>query len=158
MRVRDIMTQPAATCSPDTSIAVAAFLMEDHNCGVLPVVDTRRRLVAIVTDRDLLLAAVRTYRNSSSVWVHEAMQTNVAACCPDDDLYAALKTMRAKAVRRLPVVDTEKHVIGLLSIDDIVRWGVQPGGVTATSVIEGFERICAGRASQEALEPTRSSH
>lgn len=158
MRVRDIMTQPATTCAPETTIAIAGFLMEDHNCGVLPVVDIRRRLIGVVTDRDLLLAATGTQRNPSLVTVHKAMKAPVITCLPDDDLKSAINTMRAKAVRRLPVVDRDRHVIGLLSIDDVVRWGVQPDGLTPGEVIEAFEGICERRAAQQDLEVTRSAN
>lgn len=156
MRVRDIMTQPATTCAPETSIAAASYLMEDHNCGILPIVNIRRRLIGVVTDRDLLLAAAGTLRYASVVTVHEAMTAPVMTCFPDDDLKAAVNTMRTRAVRRLPVIDRDRHVIGVLSIDDVVRWGVQPDGLTAAEVIEAFEGICERRAAQQELEVAKS--
>lgn len=152
MRVRDIMTQPATMCAPETSVAIAGHLMEDNNCGILPVVDKRRRLVGVVTDRDLLLATANTKRNATHVAVHEAMKSNVTTCFPDDELRVALSTMRAKAVRRLPVTDREGHVLGVLSIDDIVRWGVQPEGLGAVEVIEAFEKIFARRGVMQELK------
>jgi CBS domain-containing protein len=152
MRVKDIMTQPATTCGPETSVAIAGHLMEDNNCGILPVVDNRRRLVGVITDRDLLLAAANTNRNATHVSVHEAMKSDVMTCSPEDDLRVALDAMRAKAVRRLPVTDRERHVLGVLSIDDIVRWGVQAEGLEAGEVIEAFEEIFAQRGAGQELE------
>jgi CBS domain-containing protein len=151
MRVRDIMTQPATTCAPETTIAIAGHLMEDVGCGILPIVDLRRRLLGVVTDRDLLLALANTDRNARQVTVHEAMHRDVSTCASDDDLKFALETMRRQAVRRLPVVDPERHVIGVLSIDDIVRWGVVPDGVRAGYVIEALEQICDGRSVSQDL-------
>jgi CBS domain-containing protein len=156
MRVRDIMTQPATTCVPDTSIAIAANLMEEHDCGVLPVVDGRRRLVGLVTDRDLLLAAAGARRNKSVGTVREAMNTSVATCFPADDLSVAVNKMRTEGVRRLPVVDHDRHVIGLLSIDDVVRWGVQADGLTAAEVVATFEGICERRAARHELNDMKS--
>ena len=152
MRVRDIMTQPATTCAPETTIAIAGHLMEDAGCGVLPVVDLRRRLLGVVTDRDLLLALANTDRNAAQVTVREAMQQDVSTCASDDELRFALETMRRHAVRRLPVVDRESHVIGVLSIDDIVRWGVVPDGVRAAYVIEALEQICDRRSFSRDLD------
>jgi len=153
MWVKDIMTQPAITCGPDTSIAVAGSLMAEHNCGVLPVVDTRRglRLVGIVTDRDLLLAAASTNRNSKHVAVYEAMKHTVTTCKTDDTLETALETMRSKGVRRLPVIDSSRHVVGVLSIEDIVRWGVSDSGLAAPAVLGALDQICRRRATHEEL-------
>jgi CBS domain-containing protein len=136
------MTQPATTCAPETTIAIAGHLMEDNGCGILPVVDLRRRLLGVVTDRDLLLTLANTERHASQLTVLEAMTTDVTTCAPDDDLRFALESMRRRAVRRLPVVDREGHAIGVLSIDDIVRWGVVPGGVKAVYVVEALEQSC----------------
>jgi CBS domain-containing protein len=147
MRVSDIMTQPATTCVPETTIAIAGHLMEDAGCGVLPVVDLRRRLLGVVTDRDLLLALANTERNASQVMVWEAMKRDVTTCAADNDLRSALEVMRRYAVRRLPVIDRDGHVIGVLSIDDVVRWGVVRDGVRAASVIEALEHIYDRRSS-----------
>jgi CBS domain-containing protein len=152
MRVRDIMTQPATTCAPETTIAIAGHLMEDGRCGALPVVDLRRRLLGVVTDRDLLLTLANTNRNAAQVTVREAMQHDVSTCASDDELRFALETMRRQAIRRLPVVDREGHVIGVLSIDDVVRWGVVPDGVRAANVIEALGRICDRRSAGQDLD------
>jgi CBS domain-containing protein len=146
------MTQPATTCAPETSIAVAGHLMEDHRCGALPVVDIRRRLIGVVTDRDLLLAAVNTNRNATNLSVYEAMKTDVVTCSPDDELATALEAMRTAAIRRLPVIDAQRHVIGLLSIDDVVRWGVARDGVSPAQVIEAFDGICTRRAGDQQID------
>jgi CBS domain-containing protein len=151
MRVRDIMTQPATTCAPETTIAIAGHLMEDTGGGILPVVDLRRRLLGVVTDRDLLLTLANTERGAAQVTVREAMRSDVTTCASDDELRVALEAMRRNAVRRLPVVDREQHVIGILSIDDIVRWGVVPDGVRAAYVIQALEQICERGGTKQEL-------
>ena len=149
MKVRDIMTQPAVTCAPETTVATAGHLMENQGCGILPVVDLRRRLLGVVTDRDLLLALAGTERNAAHVTVQEAMKRTVTTCTEDDELRIALEAMRRTAVRRLPVVDRDGHAIGILSIDDVVRWGVAPEGLRAAHVIDALEQICERRATQD---------
>jgi CBS domain-containing protein len=141
------MTQPATTCSPDTSIARAAYLMGDHGCGILPVVDDNRRLVGVVTDRDLLLAAAGTRERGAAGDVRGAMTVDVATCLPDDDVTVALAIMRSLAVRRLPVIDAARHVVGLLSIDDVIRWAVRHDGVSANEAVRALDEICERQAS-----------
>jgi CBS domain-containing protein len=147
MRVSDVMTQPAVTCLPNTSIAMAAYVMNHHGCGILPVVDNNRRLVGVVTDRDLLLAAAGARERRAAGEVRGAMTVDVASCMPDDDLTAALATMRSSAVRRLPVIDAARHVIGLLSIDDVMRWAVRRDGISANEAVQTFDEICEGQAA-----------
>jgi CBS domain-containing protein len=154
MKVRDIMTQPAVTCTPEATVAIVGHLMEDQGCGILPVVDLRRRLLGVVTDRDLLLALASTDRSASQVTIQEAMRRTVTTCGEDDDVRVALDAMRRAAVRRLPVVDRDGHPIGILSIDDVVRWGVAPDGLRAANVIAALEDICERRAMKQNLDIT----
>lgn len=152
MKVRDIMTQPARTCTADTTVAVAGRRMQDGLCGSLPVIDSRGKLVGIVTDRDLFLLTAGTRRSASNVNVHEAMTKTVVTCGPNEELSAALAIMRAHGLRRLPVVDLDGHLLGLLSIDDIVRWGINGNGVTAADVVNTLSDIVARRSAAMELD------
>lgn len=147
MRVRDIMTQPARTCTADTSVAVAGQRMQEGLCGVLPVIDPRGRLVGVVTDRDLLLATAGSRRSLSNVSVREAMTASVVTCAANEELAQALATMRSRGLRRLPVVDLDGHLIGLLSLDDIVKWGVDGDGISSSDIVETLKAIIARRPS-----------
>lgn len=109
MKVRDIMTEPAVTCSPRASLAVAARLMRDADYGTLPVVDAQGRLEGIITDRDVCVALAGTNRNAVNVSVHEAMTHRVFTAGPDDDVHGALATMRTHRVRRVPVCDAARR-------------------------------------------------
>jgi CBS domain-containing protein len=147
------MTQPARTCTAETSVAVAGQRMHEGLCGVLPVIDPRGKLVGVVTDRDLLLATTGSRRSASNVSVREAMTADVVACSPNEDVTAALATMRSRGLRRLPVVDPNGHLIGVLSIDDLVRWGVSADGVTAADIVDTLKAIITRRAPAVELEP-----
>lgn len=153
MKVRDIMTQPARTCTADTSVAVAGRRMQEGLCGILPVIDARGKLIGVVTDRDLFLTTADTRRSASNVTVREAMTTKVTTCGPNEELAVALGTMRTRGLRRLPVVDLDGHLLGLLSIDDVVRWGVNGNDVSATDVVNTLRAIIARRAGAIELEP-----
>ena len=150
MRVRDIMTQPPESCHLETTLAIASRRMRETGCGTLAVLDVSGRLAGILTDRDLALAIGDTRREASRVAVDKAMTHHVHTCRPDDDLHAALERMAAAKVRRLPVVE-DGDLKGLLSIDDIILWGQQEGGVGMHNLISALRAIVSPRAV--AIEP-----
>jgi CBS domain-containing protein len=143
MKVRDIMTQPPSTCRLETSLGVASRRMSEKGCGTLAVVDHRGRLAGILTDRDLAIAIGKTNRNPSHVSAHEAMTRHVHTCSPDENLPAALERMTEARVRRLPVVASDGDLKGILSIDDIILWGAQHGGVARKELVRALRAICA---------------
>lgn len=134
MQVHEIMTTPPVTCTPETSLGVAAGRMADHTCGILPVVDTRGRLAGIITDRDICLAVSRTNRNALSISVREVMTRKVSSVQPGDDVRRALALMRTARVRRVPVLDAAGHLEGVLSIDDIIGRG-SLGDIRADEIV-----------------------
>jgi len=154
MKVEQVMSQPARTCSLNASVSEAGSLMLEGRCGVLPVLSLRGVLVGVVTDRDLCLATAVRRRSATQVAVHEAMSTKLATCGPGDDLKSALETMATAGVHRLPVIDGEGHLKGILSIDDIVLDGVGGDGVSEADIVETLRRISAHRRVR-ALEPVQ---
>jgi len=120
MKVGDIMVKAVKTCHPDTSLAVAADTMWIHNCGALPVVNDKYEVVGFITDRDICITLGYRNQPASEVAVRDGMATKVHSCAPDDDIQRALKTMEKGRVRRLPVVNREGKLMGILSMDDIV--------------------------------------
>ncbi len=120
MRVRDIMTKEVASCNPGTNAAAAAEIMWNRNCGALPIVEDGGKVVGIITDRDLFIALGTRNQNASDVPVGEVMDGDLALCTPEDDIRGALTTMAQRQLHRLPVVDNDGSLKGILSIDDIV--------------------------------------
>lgn len=141
MKVRDIMTEPPVTCTPEASLAVAARLMREADYGTLPVIDTRGQLAGIVTDRDICLAMAGTKRNALHVAVHEVMTRKVFSALIDDDVRSALATMKGARVRRLPVCDEFGRLQGMLSIEDIVVRGLEGNGIAASEVIAALRAM-----------------
>jgi CBS domain-containing protein len=135
MNVRDIMTAPAVTCYPHTSLAMAARLMRDADYGTVVVVDHRGALAGIVTDRDVCVTLAGTNRNAINVSVHEAMTARVFFARLDDDVRRALMTMRDRRVRRLPVCDAANRPVGMLSIEDVVVRGIDSGSVDVADLV-----------------------
>jgi CBS domain-containing protein len=141
MKVRNIMTEPPLTCTPETSLAVAARLMREADYGTLPVVDSAGRLVGIITDRDICLAMAGTTRNALNIAVREAMTQKTYSALLDDDIHSALATMKGARVRRLPVRDGFGHLKGMLSIEDIVVRGLESNGVAAQEIIDALRTM-----------------
>jgi CBS domain-containing protein len=120
MKVQNIMTTNVASCSPDTNLAAAAGLLWDHDCGSMPVVDGEGKVVGMVTDRDLCMALATKSRPASEIPVREAITGAVHACHPNDDVKSAIKTMQSEKVLRLPVVDVDGRLQGIISMNDIM--------------------------------------
>jgi len=148
MKVKDVMTPEAKTCWITESLADAAKLMWENDCGVLPVIKDGRKVVGLITDRDICMATAMQGRNPSSISVEEVMTGKVYAAAPEDDIHRALKTMQEHRVRRLPVLDAEGELKGILSFNDIALKAKQPNGkkvppLTYADVVDTYKLICA---------------
>ncbi len=142
MRVKDVMTTEPRTCSLGTNLAAAAELMLDGDCGILPVLD-QGKLVGVVTDRDMYIALATRNRRASQMTAGEVVQTPVHTCRPDDDVQAALATMKQYRVRRLPVEGFGGTVLGIVSMNDILRAAGRKKPVREAEVLDTLQAICA---------------
>jgi CBS domain-containing protein len=121
MRVADLMTKSAMSCKLDDSLSTAAKLMWDCDCGAVPVVDGSNSVKGMITDRDICMACFTKDQSPSSIKVYEAFSGKLYACSQDSSIQDAAATMRFNKVRRLPVLDGEKRLVGILSLADIAR-------------------------------------
>ena len=121
--VKDVYTREVKASAPDDTLAEGAALMWTFDCGILPVVDDARKLLGVVTDRDICMAVATRDQRASQLRLREVMSGDLAVCGPDDALAAALERMGRARVRRLPVVDAAGALLGMLSISDVVRSG-----------------------------------
>jgi CBS domain-containing protein len=121
MRIRDLMTKQVASVRSDDSAAVAARLMWDCDCGVVPVIDDEGHAIAMVTDRDICMAALMRDRAPSAIPVADAMSRELRSCGPEDEVSTAEELMRTHQIRRIPIVDRDRRPVGMLSLADIVR-------------------------------------
>ena len=94
--------------------------MWNRNCGFLPVLSPQQNVVGVITDRDMCIAMATRNRLPGQVTVQEFSSVVIYSCQPDDDVRAAMETMADKKVRRLPVIDADGKLAGILSLDDIV--------------------------------------
>ncbi len=121
MLVEQLMNRSVSTCRGDHLLDCTAHIMWEHDCGVVPIVDELDRVVGIVTDRDICLAAYAQGRPIAEIDAASVMSAHVHACHPDDSVERAEQVMRAQRIRRLPVTDVSGRLLGLLSLSDIAR-------------------------------------
>jgi CBS domain-containing protein len=121
MKISKLMTQDVRTCRPDETLEAAARSMWEGDCGCLPVTDGSLRVVGMLTDRDICMAAWTRGKTLGEIRVADAMAKQVRACNPDDSLTEAQAIMAEVRVRRLPVVDADERLVGLLSLADLAR-------------------------------------
>jgi len=121
--------------------------MWEGDCGAVPVVTEDRKVIGMITDRDICIAAATRSKPPAEIRAGEVISTNhgVHAVKPDDDVRVALRTMRKHKVRRLPVVDREQRLAGIVSINDLAinASSSQPDSVPAQEFLETFQAICA---------------
>jgi CBS domain-containing protein len=118
MKLKDIMTENVEVVGPDTSLYAAARKMRDLDVGALPVCDGER-LVGILTDRDLTVRAVAEGRDPKSEPVSESMTPGIAYCFEDQTAAEAEHVMAEKQIRRLPVLNRDKRLVGIVSLGDL---------------------------------------
>ena len=155
MRVEQVMTRTVESCRADERLNRAAQIMWEHDCGVVPVVaagNGRARVVGMLTDRDICMAAYTQGRALPEIPVASAMSKRVCSCRPTDAISVALKVMETNQIRRLPVVDQEDQLVGMLSLADLGRearyeHGRQIADITDAAVGMVEEAICKPRAT-----------
>ena len=101
--------------------------MWEIDCGVVPVVDDAKRVIGVITDRDVAMAAYTQGKALTEIAIDQVMAHDVVTCHPSDPLDLVEDLLQEAQIRRVPVVDDDGHLVGILSLNDIVR-GATPGG------------------------------
>jgi CBS domain-containing protein len=126
--VSDVMTREPRSLRPTDTILLAAQTMEELNVGVIPVCEGDSKLVGMVTDRDIVVRGVAQGLDAGTATLADVMSAHVRTAREDDDLEEILDTMGMNQIRRMPVVDSQERLIGILSLGDIAAKG--PDGDT----------------------------
>lgn len=121
MEIAEVMQRGVETAHPKDRLDLAARKLRDRACGCLVVLDESRRPVAMLTDRDICLAALRHDQRLAEIEVGAAMSPRLFSCRFDDSVDDALSVMALHQVRRLPVVDPNGRLLGLLALDSLAR-------------------------------------
>ncbi len=134
MRAQDIMTKDPTTVTADASLLEAARVMKDEDVGVVPVVEgkEKKRVVGIITDRDIAIRCVAAGRDAKQCRVSEIMSSGVKTIRESDSVDETLSVMAREQVRRIPVVDEQGNLVGIISQADVALEAGQAEDVEAT--------------------------
>jgi CBS domain-containing protein len=119
MNVEKLMSTDVKTCMADHTLACAARIMWEGDCGCVPVVDAGGRVVGMITDRDICMATYLNGRSPHELLIGDFMSQSVLSCHPRDRVTDATAAMRRAQVRRLPVTDSDDVLVGILSLTDV---------------------------------------
>ena len=152
MKIKSIMTETVQTCGPGTNLASIVDTMWTHDCGIVPVVNERGEAVGIVTDRDICIALGTRHVVAAALTARDAMTQPVVGCAPEDDCFNALLTMEQHRVHRLPVLGIGGIVLGIVSIDDIVKRAARApaGDPLRVGVMEVLAAVSGHKAPKRA--------
>ncbi|HVY02771.1 MAG TPA: CBS domain-containing protein [Caulobacterales bacterium] len=142
MKVKDAMTEDVCTISPQSTLREAARCLSERDAGILPV-EENDRLVGMITDRDIVIRAVAEGRGPETP-VRDVMSQEVLYCRDDDDIEDVARNMADIQVRRLPVIDRDKRLVGIVSLAD---FAVAGSSGAAGRALEGVARP-GGRHNQ----------
>lgn len=161
MHVRQVMSESVFACRPTDRLHVPAGLMWDHDCGAVAVVEDGGRLIGIVTDRDLCMAALLRGLPLHEITVDSVMQRDVQTCRANDSIKLVEAAMAEHQIRRMPVVDDADRPIGMVSVGDLARTAARTGPAMPErvgAVVRTLVAICTPRTDRTgtATQPASS--
>jgi CBS domain-containing protein len=158
MNVEKLMSRNVKTCAPNDSLEVAARIMWENDCGIVPVVEAEGRVVGMITDRDICMAGFTQGRPYAQIAVSSAASKVVHAVRPIDSLQKAEETMRANRVRRLAVTDDQGKLVGLLSLNDLaLHAGQRADDLSTDEVARTLSAVCQHGTGAASAAPARPS-
>ncbi len=120
MTCAEVMTPSPACCQPEHTVVDAAELMQREDVGLVPVVaNGNAKLIGVLTDRDIALKVVAAGREPRGTAVTEVMTTDPVSCLPQESVETAMELMASRQVRRIPIVDKDGAIVGIVSQADI---------------------------------------
>jgi CBS domain-containing protein len=143
MSVQDLMTAQPRTVAPNDTLDTAARRMWEADCGVLPVLNEDGVVIAMITDRDICMATWSRNQRPEELRVSDAMSRQLVTCGPSEPLETAEGAMRLHQVRRLPVVDEGKKLLGIISLADIARATARAGRQEIARETDGLSSTLA---------------
>jgi len=136
------MTRDVASVAPLDTILFAAQLMEELNVGVIPVCE-QQRLIGVITDRDITVRATAAGWMPAETAVSDAMSSDVQSCSENQNIEEVLSRMAQAQVRRMPVVDDDEHLVGIVSLGDLATRSVTETGSTLRKISASAQRDSA---------------
>jgi CBS domain-containing protein len=154
VNVEAIMTRSPCFATGHATVADVARIMADHEVGLVPIIDASRIVIGVLTDRDICKAVATMNRPASEVPAMTLATKSVVTCGAEEDVQSALKAMRTRHIRRLPVVDKEGKLQGVLSMDDVILGAEEvifgaPATIPFSDAVRTLKEIYANRPLRE---------
>lgn len=154
MQVKDIMTSDVTFCGTNATLTDVAMAMWNKDCGSIPVVNQDKKVVGIITDRDICMAVATRNARASEIVSSDLIGGLLRVCSPEDDIETALEIMAHAQLRRLPVVDKDGTLCGILSISDAIKKCAKDDKknkkrVSRKSVLKTLRAICENPTTQQ---------
>ena len=138
MKVRDLMTTGVASVRSNEALSEAVRLMYDCDCGAIPVTESGTgHVIGMITDRDICMATWNREQAPIALEISDAMSRELFFCSPDDNVADVEELMREKQIRRVPVLDEERKLVGILSIADMLTESQRGGTLAANGLGSG---------------------
>lgn len=119
MTCAEVMTPSPTACQPQHTAIEAAELMRREDCGLVPVVSENSKLIGVLTDRDIVVKVVAEGRDPRNTAVSEVMTTDLVTCLPQETIETVMEQMATRQVRRIPIVERDGSLVGIVSQADI---------------------------------------
>ncbi len=120
MKVKKLMTKSVGVCGEEESLAKAVEIMWQKDCGAVPIVNGKSKVIGMVTDRDVAVSVFLQNKPASVIRSADIINRKVLTCSSNDKIEKVLKTMKKRQIKRLPVVDKKRKLKGLISVTDIL--------------------------------------
>lgn len=142
MKAKELMTQKPACVTATDTLQTAAMLMEEHDCGCIPVIESSGsdRVIGVITDRDIAIRGVGKGRGVETI-VRDLMSTDVASCVPESDVDDVARVMGDRQIRRVVILDADGGCVGIVAQADLARAAESQGEITDREVARVVERI-----------------
>jgi len=156
MKIRDVMTPDIEAVTPDETLRTAARLMADLDLGALPVSEDNQ-LIGIVTGRDLAIRVVAEARDPEHITVRQAMSSDVLYCFENEHVGDVSQKMGDWWVRRLPVINRDRRLIGMVALADLTALNAEPGPRDVGTHSDGLRAARPARQTRRARRPAAAA-
>ena len=144
MKAKELMIKTVHSVNVDQNLQDAAQLMWEKDCGWAPVIDENGKVQATITDRDIAMAAYLNNARLADIPLHKAQSKSLVTCSQSDDISAIEKIMQSHQLRRLPVVDRNGKLVGLIALNDIaIAYRSGKNGIDAKGLSDTLAAICS---------------
>ncbi len=145
MKVRDCMCGDICVCTPENTVCDCSKNMNEYKIGFMPICDEENNVVGLVTDRDIVLRCIACGKDPKQTKLSEIMSTNVCCCKPEQDISEAEEKMCKEQIKRLPVIDENNKIIGVITFGDLAN----NNEISQQEVGKTAENICNCNSQNE---------